>query len=483
MSAITTTGRSLASLLSNVPGSFAVHDKGGTFGIDRLRDAVDAYASALTSAGVAPLDRVIVKLSRTYLDLAAIFGVAIARGIAVPVGAETPPDRLRMIAEDCCAIGEVRTSDLGVCFERYGLTRVVDTDDAGDLDDVALMIYTSGSSGVPKGVVCSHSAVLSAVEGIQDRLGYVATDRIGLVLPMAFDYGLYQGFLALRAGAELFIYEEAVSGPRLGDRLERDGITVLPSLPALTTGLVSWCQRRQIKLEQVRLLTSTGADFTENLASRTREVMPNARVVPMYGLTECKRATIHDGDPDAPHNSGRAIKGCRIEIHDDAGNALASGEMGQVVVVGDNVMKGYWPLGDEALNERFGVTADGARFVRTGDRGYVDASGGLYVLGRVDDMFKIRGYRTSIGEVEDALLEVSGVTQACVQPPLQGLPYMALYEGDITHIDLRERLSRRLELHKVPDILVQVDQLAVNANGKLDRKRIASSIRDGVYSA
>lgn len=474
---------SLMQLLDDAADSFVVQEKHGKFGIESLRDAVEAYGRLLTSSGVTPLDRVVVKLSRSYLDLAAIFGVIAVGGIAVPVGAETPPDRVSMIADNCCAVGAALTNDLRVGFERYVSLRAEDAATTVSLDDVALMIYTSGSSGAPKGVVCSHSAVLSAVEGIQERLGYLKTDRIGLVLPMAFDYGLYQGFLALRAGAELYIYEEAANGPRLGNRLKSDGITVLPSLPVLTTGLVSWSQRRHIKLDQIRLLTSTGADFTEHLAMQAREVMPRARVVPMYGLTECKRATIHDGRPHAPHNSGRAIKGCQIEIRDESEHALPAGEVGEIVVIGGNVMKGYWPLDDGALNERFGVTSDGERFVRTGDKGYLDLSGGLYVLGRTDDMFKIRGYRTSVGEIEDSLLAITGVYQACVQPPLDGLPFTALYEGELTPVDLRSRLSAGLELNKIPDVILRVDSLPISANGKLDRNRIMSDMREGKYIA
>ncbi|MEU8658894.1 AMP-binding protein [Actinoplanes philippinensis] len=469
-------------MLDQAKPSFAVRDAEGVHTLADVRKLASDYERCLHENDVRPGDRVVVRLGRTFRDVAAIFGVSAAGAIVVPVGAETPDDRVDQISENCSARYQLTTVPT-TSLVRHDGPGPAAAEDPATLARTALMIYTSGSSGIPKGVVCSHSAVLSAVDGIQQRLAYRDTDRVALLLPMAFDYGLYQAFLALRSGAQLVIYPPDSGGLGLGGQLDEDGITVLPSLPALTQSLVTWCRRRNRSLRSLRLLTSTGADFTERLAQAARRALPSARVVPMYGLTECKRATIHTGSPDEPHNSGTPIPGCRVVILDEDREPVADGEVGEIVVVGDNVMSGYWPLTDESLNSRFGTNGDGERWVASGDRGRLDAAGSLYVLGRVDDLFKHNGYRTSVTEIEEVISTIEGVERVCVRPPDDVNTFLAYYEGAIEATQLRTELGRRLESYKIPEELHRTDQMPINSNGKIDRQAVSARFQRQVEAA
>lgn len=459
----------LSDLLAHAPETFTVIDADGWHRLADVTRSVATTSEALRSAGVSDRDRVLLRLGRSARDVSSFFAVLAVGAVVVPVGEETPPARLRQIQQNCGAAftldadGRLETHEEGV--QRGARSAAAET---------AVLVYTSGSSGVPKGVVCSHASVLAAARGIQERLQYRPDDRVGVVLPLAFDYGLYQVFLALLGGSTVVLYESGAAGPGLAARLRADGVTVLPSLPALTQTIVAWAGRRGRTLEAVRLATSTGADFPAGLATRLREALPGATVVPMYGLTECKRATIHSGDPDEPHSSGTAIPGCSVEVVDLEGRPVATGGTGEIVVHGANVMDGYWPLDDAELNARFTI-AGGGRSVRTGDLGRLDEHGRLHVLGRTDDMFKRNGYRTSVGEVEDAIGQVPGVDLVCVRPPREDASYIAWYAGTVDPETLRAAVHERLEADKVPDVLERLDAMPVNANGKIDRARLASA--------
>jgi len=343
-------------------------------------------------------------------------------------------------------------------------------------EEPCLIIYTSGSSGTPKGVVCSHQSVLSATNAIQRCLGYRPGDRVALSVPLTFDYGLYQAFLCMVSGACLVMYPPRSVGPGFVDRLDRDGITVLPSLPPLTQSIVSMCRRRTRQLMGLRLLTSTGADFGAALVQAARDVMPHCRVVPMYGLTECKRAAIQMRIDGRSHSAGQPIPGCRIAIVEN-GERLPPGQQGEIWVTGANVMSGYWPLDDKALNSRFHVDVFGRRWVASGDRGWLDDDGDLHVVGRLDDVFKRDGYRTSVAEIESALLESADVERVCVVPPTQELPFTAFYEGDIAPQTLRAFLSERLENYRIPENILQVSSIPLNSNGKIDRIAVRSFLK------
>ena len=221
------------------------------------------------------------------------------------------------------------------------------------------------------------------------------------------------------------------------------------------------------------MVTSTGADLSPQRIAELREVLPKARIVAMYGITECKRVTIAEPDVDRvrPRSVGTALPGTRVEIHDDDGEILPPGRVGEIVVFGPHVMDGYWER-PEITASRFGRTATGERFLRTGDHGRLDADGHLYFHGRTDDVFKAKGVRTSSTEIAAAVEAVDGVREVVVVPPREERGLVVVVTTSLSPAEVLTDVARRLEPQKVPVACVVVETMPLTTNGKIDVRRV-----------
>jgi acyl-CoA synthetase (AMP-forming)/AMP-acid ligase II len=344
--------------------------------------------------------------------------------------------------------------------------------------DPAALIYTSGSTAMPKAVVCPHRQMLFAARAIQHRLGYRPDDSIFCCLPLSFDYGLYQAFLACLSGARLVLGTGPDAGPPLLNRLLDERITVFPLVPSLAVTLGRLLQRTGQPLARLRLVTSTGAALSPVAAEQLREYRPDLSVVPMYGLTECKRVAIEE--PNAhlhrPGSVGMALPGTSARVVDPAGRPLPAGQVGELVVSGPHVMSGYWQA--PALTARRFRRDDGGRVVlHTGDQCRMDAAGRIYFIGRDDDIYKQRGLRVSAPEVEAAALDVPGVTLAAAVPPGRSVPRSRLFvTGAVTADQVRAGLAARLETGKVPDEVHVVPSLPLTVTGKIDKRALDGTV-------
>ena len=348
--------------------------------------------------------------------------------------------------------------------------------------DPACLIYTSGTTSLPKAVVSTHQQMLFAASAIQARLRYHADDTVFCPLPLSFDYGLYQLFLAALSGARLRLATAAEAGPPLLRSLENSGATVLAGVPSVSDRL-AWLLARSGHggPAGLRLLTNTGAALPAETMSRLRSALPGLRIQVMYGLTECKRAAIMppDGDLDRPGSSGLPLDGTEMYVASDEGERLPPGEIGQFVVRGPHVMAGYWRR-PELSAERF-HRADGLfPELRTGDYGWMDEDGYVYFSGRRDDLYKERGFRVSCTEVEAAARRIPQVSGAAVLPPQDGKPALLAVVSELPTDDLLALMREQIEPFKVPRRCVRLPELPVNGNGKVDRRRLASLVTAGV---
>ncbi|KOG87815.1 peptide synthetase, partial [Streptomyces varsoviensis] len=265
-------------------------------------------------------------------------------------------------------------------------------------------------------------------------------------IPLAFDYGLYQIFLSALAGAEL-VLTDADAHTGLMATLHRHGVTVMPLVPSLAEMLVRLAARDRRGPAALRLVTNTGADLTPPLIAAVRGAFPSARVVPMFGITECKRVTIlePDGDLARPRSVGRPLPGTEVLILDERGRPQPPGAAGEIVVRGPHVMAGYWRA-PELSAQRFRTDpATGERVLHTGDYGHLDEDGHLYFHGRRDDMFKRRGVRMSALEIEAAALDIPGVRGAAVLPPGEGRELTLFAVSALEPKEIIARLGERLE--------------------------------------
>jgi acyl-CoA synthetase (AMP-forming)/AMP-acid ligase II len=344
--------------------------------------------------------------------------------------------------------------------------------------DPVCFVYTSGSTAMPKAVVSTHLQVTFVAHAIQSQLRYRPDDIVSCPLPLSFDYGLYQVFLCALAGADLRLAGADAAGQRLLVELREAGTTVFPAVPSLAEALARLLARRDTALPRLRLLTNTGAAMPASVLAELRGRLPGLRVQLMYGLTECKRASIMPPDEDLrrPGACGRALPGTEIFVVDADGVRLPAGEVGEVVVRGPHVMAGYWRR-PELTARRFPRAEGLFPELRTGDYGCLDADGYLYFAGRRDDLYKERGFRVSTVEVEAAAGRVPGVHGAAVVPPAAGEEgaTLVVVTGLAPHEVLGE-MRRQLDQAKVPARCLVVSELPLSANGKVERRRLAGLV-------
>ncbi|HXV93765.1 MAG TPA: AMP-binding protein [Pseudonocardia sp.] len=464
-----------------------------SIGFTDLATATRVVAAELRRLGVARGDRVVVVIDDFLTAIPWMLGVARRGGIYVLMNADTT----RYAAEHTIADSGARlalssgSSESRRCAEALGLT-VVDipvagvtgpiTEPAGPapspLDvpvssDLVSILYTSGSTGRPKGVTGTHANMVFAAEAIAARLRLREDDVIGCVLPLAFDYGVYQVLLTLLTGARLVWGAGAAAGPGLLSFLVDNAVTVLPVVPGLAQNLDRLTRRATrsgAPLPPLRVLTNTGAAMSADLRLRLQGAYPELGVYLMFGLTECKRVSMLLPEELAakPDSVGRPLDDTECVIIDGSGRVLPPGEVGELVVRGPHVTAGYWNDPERtALRFRpWGPMGERALF--TGDQCRLDADGYLYFEGRDDDIYKANGFRVSATEVAIAAEEIPGVDEAFCAPARGEEPALLAVVADVDAHRVREELQKLLEWFKVPDDIVVVDRLPLNRNGKVD---------------
>jgi acyl-CoA synthetase (AMP-forming)/AMP-acid ligase II len=461
---------------------------------EALSAASHRVAANLAGHGVRRGDRVVLAVPPDVLVPAVLYGCSRAGAVFCVLGEQAPvsayahvlddaepslvvtgnPDARKLAAER--GIGCVTPAEL------YAPAEQVPGPGPIPVDPVCL-IYTSGSTGLPKAVVSTHAQLTFAVAAIQSRLGYRAEDVIFCPLPLSFDYGLYQIFLATIAGARVQLATSADAGPRLLAELHRTGATVLPAVPGVARNLAQLLSRPGAQPPALRLLTNTGSAMPDGTLHELRQRIPGLGVQLMFGLTECKRTTIMPVDEDLrrPGACGLALPGTEVFAVDPDGKRLAPGDVGELVVRGPNVMAGYWRR-PELTAQRF-PRADGLfPQLNTGDYGWLDDEGYLYFVGRRDDLYKERGFRVSATEVAAAANRVDGVEAAAVLPPGDGREDATLIVvSRLASHEVLSRLRTELEEFKVPRWCHVVASIPLTSNGKVDRASLAR-MTDGSHA-
>ena len=340
----------------------------------------------------------------------------------------------------------------------------------GDLSDI---LFTSGTTGNPKGAMLTHAQTLRAYRDWSDVVGLQEHDRYLIVNPFFHAFGYKAGWLAaLMMGAT--VLPQAVLDPtQVFERIPRDHITVLPGPPTLYQTILNHPGRGDHDLSSLRLAVTGAAAIPVELVVRMREELTFETIITGYGLTEaCGIATMcrYDDDPETIANtSGRAIPGVDVRVVDDAGAELARGEPGEVVIRGYNVMRGYLDEPDETA-----ATIDADGWLHTGDVGVMDERGYLQITDRTKDMFIVGGFNAYPAEIENLFLRNEKVAQvAVVGVPDErmgevGMAFVVLRPGaEATDDELVAWSRGEMANYKVPRYVELVDELPLNAMGKV----------------
>lgn len=486
-----------------------------------LYNAVDALGGRLIDMGLHRGDRVIVFLDNSIETVVSLYGILKAGGTFIPLNSSVKAKALKHVVTDSGArmlITDIRKAEVvkgayedipdygkmiwigdeseipDIFFENsvnwvsldlfsdkapgYARVRTIDL-------DIAALIYTSGSTGKSKGVICSHRSMVSAAQSINQYIGNRPDEIILDVLPLSFDYGLYQIFMSTMSGATVILEKRISFMHQLLKKIEEKEVTGFPIVPTIVAMLLQMKDLSKYDLSSLRYITNTGAALPVEHIRQLRKIIPHVQIFSMFGLTECKRVSYLPPDEIDKHagSVGKSIPNCEVSIVDEDGNAVPTGEIGELVVRGTNVMQGYWNAPELTQKVFRRGEKNNEILLQTGDFFRQDKDGYLYFIGRKDEMLKCKGERVSPKEIESVISEMPGVGEAAVigvEDRIVGQAIHAcvvLRQGHtLSPLEIKKYCSRNLEDFKIPSKILIMERLPKTANGKIDKHKLKSSV-------
>ncbi|MEJ7871732.1 MAG: AMP-binding protein [Rubrobacteraceae bacterium] len=507
------------------PGKAAIVDGKAEHTYEDMARQSSALCAALQDAGVEKGDRVGILMEKSWEAIVAMLAASQAGAAFVNLNPLFKPPQVSYVAKDCdvrvmigdsdkLAAMEPGTTDRafykgdrpdseGVSGELTDLVEVLQSGDSPRETrqvsevDLGTILYTSGSTGMPKGVSTSQRNLVVGAQIVSTYLENTKEDRILSALPLNFDAGLNQFTTALRVGATLALQRSRLPGDLLKG-LRRHEITGVAGVPPLWSLLLrSMKSIQEEPLAHLRYISNTGGRIPQaNLDELRRLLEPSGtKIYLMYGLTEAFRSTyLSPGEIDRGTECiGKAIPDTQIMVINKEGKECAPGEVGELVHRGPTVAMGYWGK-EEATRKAYRPNPlappellDVERVVYSGDNVRRDEEGFLYFIGREDGMIKSQGYRMSPEEIENLLISSGLVHEACAfglpDPDLghQVIAVVSLKDGGDESVveEIREYVAKNGPPYMVPKAIMIQDDLPKTGSGKIDRKGISNAYTNG----
>jgi acyl-CoA ligase (AMP-forming) (exosortase A-associated) len=479
-------------------GKAAVVD-GEPYSYEVLARAVRANAAVLLERGLKRGDRAAVYLDKTAEAVVAIYSVWAAGGVLVPVNETLRSRQVQHIIRHSGSaffISNVRKlSQLQPESVRgIGILSIDMAADDRTLrpapafsggGEPAAILYTSGSTGLPKGILLSHENLLAGTRIVSEYLNIQEDERILSILPFSFDYGLNQLLTSVYCGATL-VLQRSHFPPDICRTLQAQAVTAMAAVPSLWIQLMrDHSPFSRMTFPTLRYITNSGGVFPVDLVKRYRAHLPGTRIYLMYGLSEAFRSTYLPPEELAtrPHSMGKAIPETEIYVLNERGQECAAGEVGELVHRGPTVALGYWqdPRATAAVFRPWSSAAgsDAEHVVYSGDLVKKDEDGYLYFVGRRDQLIKSSGYRVSPEEVEEIILSSGLVQEAgvCGRQDAEGGTMIVAHvvprhPDAFSSDDLVGYCRREMPPYMVPKAIHAHDALPRTTTGKIDRNAL-----------
>ncbi len=461
-----------------------------------------SVAATLRGAGVGKGDRVGILAENSAFWAACYLGILKLGAVAAPFPARLNADQLNKLAELtgcvalCCDKGRLRqhathlpaqcivvTPDASAADDVATAAKIValgpgtcPTAEIDERTDLAALMFTSGSTGEPNAVRVSHHNIMANTDGIIEYLGLRGDDRIMVVLPFDYCFGLSLLHTHLRVGGSVAINNASQFAEDVLDDMERFACTGFAGVPAVYQYMLRRSTMPKRALPHLRYVQQAGGKLADALISEFRAALPHVRFFAMYGQTEATARLSYlppERLDDKLGSIGRGMAGVKLRVLDAEGQPVAPGETGEIVAEGENITLGYWKPDPARQGFR-----DGKLY--TGDLARVDEDGFIYLVGRTSDFIKPSGHRISSKEIEDVLAEMPEVVEAAVigvPDPVFGeaaKAFIVTRDGaELPYQHIVDHCKRRLPLYAIPRQVAFVAELPKTGSQKVLKRALA----------
>jgi acyl-CoA synthetase (AMP-forming)/AMP-acid ligase II len=479
-----------------------------------LREQSEKIACHLVQSGIQKGDRVAIYMSSSWQSIVSIYGATMAGAAFLIINPQTKNQKLKYILEDSGA--KILLSESFLSNEFFpateGSTTIREMIITGKLEqspdqsfnitdfeylvnsniaharlpliipnDLAALIYTSGSTGFPKGVMMTHQSMVFASWSIIEYLRLNEDDRIMLLLPLAFDYGLYQLLMSVTIGGTLIVEQSFIYPATVYQHIEEYRPTVFPGVPTIYAMMIASAKKNPLSFNSITRITNTAAALPADFIPALKKIFPHALVFKMYGLTECKRVCYLEPELiDRKSTSvGKAIPGTEVFLLSPEGKPVPPGVPGILHIRGPHIMLGYWnneTLSNQMLKQG---TLPCEKILTSNDWFIMDEEGFLYFQGRNDDIIKTRGEKVSPVEIENIIYNISGVREVAVigiPDPILGeaiVAFVTKYEASsLSEKEILKKCMMNLESFMVPQKIIFLTEMPKNTNGKFDKHEL-----------
>ncbi|MEO8011545.1 MAG: class I adenylate-forming enzyme family protein [Dokdonella sp.] len=486
------------------PLGIAVQHAGAVLRYAQLLAQVHRLAGALHGLGIERGDRVAVILPNSIEAVVATYAIWMAGAVVVPLNTQaksrefTPwlahagaravihesdqrDAQIAIQAQDhdplAIVTGEPLPNSVALRWNDLLEHAPIDADVTLDAHALAMILYTSGTTGQPKGVMLSHANLAANVQSIIAYLELASTDSIVSILPFYYSYGASVLHTHLAAGARVVIESNLVFPHLMVETMARERVSGFSGVPSTYVLLLNRVRLADYDLSSVRYLTQAGGAMAPAVTERVLAALPQARLFVMYGQTEAT-ARLAWLPPERLADKlgavGLPIAGVELEVRDEHGAGVGAQTIGEVHARGANIMLGYW----RDAQTTSGVLRDG--WLRTGDMGYIDNDGFLFLSGRRSDMIKTGAHRVHPNDVEQVIAELDGISEVAVlgiDDDVLGQvikAFVVFEHGADPSLDrIKAHCRERLASYKIPKFIVSVADLPKTGSGKIRRAQLA----------